>query len=292
MKGGAPDRFDLSGSDDSETAGQAVLVWSGVAAFAVFLAVVALTYGVPERNPPEAEALLRSDPMPTGSLDPGPRVLDGAASVRELGSMREFGALQDVGPDPLPLDGRTEAVGGPAVDPGAVLGAAEQKEIAQLQVENAALRHTVDAMRNRLDILTERLQTMEDRFGEFTGSIDRQATRPVAPPAAPSVAAAPPAVAAPLDERPHTPFGIELGTYEDLATLKDGWRRLVADSPALFGNLSGLAGLRERNGETELLLIAGPFQSASQASDYCLKVEDSGRFCLPAFYVGQEIATR
>lgn len=276
MTGGAPERFDPNGSEDSEANGYAVLIWSGVAAFALFLAVVALTYGLPDKNSPEAERLLRADPMPTGSLDP-----QGGLQSSGIGGPGDFG------PAPAPLDTPQDgALGGPAGLP-----TSEHKEIARLQVENAALRHTIDAMRNRVDMLTERLQKVEDQFGEFTGSVDRQAVRQSVPAPAP-IPTPPPAAPAEPEAQTRTPYGIELGTYEDLATLKEGWRQLVQDDPDLFGGLSGLAGLRERNGRTELLLIAGPFPSATQASDYCGKVEQSGRFCLPAFYVGQTLAMR
>ena len=296
MRSGAPDRFDPNGHEESESAGYAVLIWSGVAAFALFLAVVAMTYGLPDRNTPEALAVLRSDPLTPRSPVP----------IDETLPTGSLGQPFDLGPTPIPLDALPTGQGGPMIPAnpsspaptagsGSGVGDEEHRDIARLQVENAALRHTVDVMRNRLDLLTQRLQTMEDRFGEFTGSVDRQAVRPAPPAESSMVAATPPAAAiVPPNEdaRPRTPYGIELGTYPDLSSLKQGWRQLVADNPDLFARLTGVAGLRERNGQTELLLIAGPFPSATAASSYCEAVETAGRFCLPAFYVGQEIAVR
>ncbi len=59
-------------------------------------------------------------------------------------------------------------------------------------------------------------------------------------------------------EAAYTQFGMELGAYSDLTTLKTAWSDLVRQYPALFEGLDGLATIRDRGGRTELLLIRGP----------------------------------
>ena len=64
------------------------------------------------------------------------------------------------------------------------------------------------------------------------------------------------------------------------------------DHAALFASLDPVATVRDRSGRTELLLVAGPFKSAADASEHCGKVEAAGLICQPAFYLGQPLAMR
>ena len=90
----------------------------------------------------------------------------------------------------------------------------------------------------------------------------------------------------------NTRFGIELGTFTDLNSVKNAWRKLSQDHAALFASLDPVATVRDRSGRTELLLVAGPFKSAADASEHCGKVEAAGLICQPAFYLGQPLAMR
>jgi hypothetical protein len=274
VKGGIPDPFDGRGSGQAGPSGFAVLAWAGVAGIALVMALVAMQYGLPDRNPEtaarSAERALPPDPMPTGSLDD-----------RFAGP-----AFSDPG-------GRTDVPG--TFDGG---GGDLAAEIARLRVENAALRQGTDAMRGQMDMLTERLERLEAKLGELTGSIDRRA------PAPPVRQAPAPSPEVPLERADrevarsneggvaHTRFGVELGVYPDLTALKAAWRTLLETRPELFGDLEALATVRDRGGRTELLLVAGPFPNAADAASRCAQVEQAGIACLPAFYLGQALAIR
>jgi hypothetical protein len=273
VKGGIPDPFDGRGSGGSEPSGFAVLVWAGVAGFAVVMATVAVLYGLPDRNVPAAETARampepdRFDPVRPPLVEPVPAE-----------------------PAAMPESGRTD-IAGSAAAPGEL-----ESEIARLRIENAALRQGADALRSQMEILAERMARLEDKYAELTGSIDRNAPAPpirVAP-------QGPPARAPDLGARPQgatggtaqTRFGLELGAFSDLSALKAAWRRMLQQQPDLFGDLEALATVRDRGGRTELLLVAGPFPNAADAAARCVQVEDAGMSCLPAFFLGQALAIR
>lgn len=275
MKGGIPDPFDGRGSGASEPSGFAVLAWAGVAGFAVVMAVVAILYGLPDRNVPAAETARampepdRFDPVRSPAIDPAP--------IRPA-----------VQPE---TSGRTDIAG--SVSAPADL----EGEVARLRIENAALRQGADALRSQMEILAERMARLEDKYAELTGSIDRRA--PV-PPVRVAPAPAAPTVAPNAADRPRTAgegtaqtrFGLELGAFSDLSALKAAWRRMLQQQPDLFADLEALATVRDRGGRTELLLVAGPFPNASDAAARCVQVEDAGMSCLPAFFLGQALAIR
>lgn len=276
MKGGVPDPFDDRDAAGPPPNGAVLVGWAAVAVAALMTAVVALVYGMPDRGPAPAPAprtTAAPDPMPTGTVaDRFPRPGDGLAVD----------------------SGRSDLAGsfdGRAADD---LGA----EIARLKIENAALRQTTDVLRNQLAILSERFDGLEAKFGALTGSVDPAPRAPSPAPAAPSVM---PQIDAGARDRAatrstqvvsHTQFGIELGSYQDLSAVKAAWRKLQAEQPGLFADLDALATVRDRGGAAELLLVAGPFDSADGAADRCDKVERAGIACLPAFYLGQALAVR
>lgn len=262
MRAGANDPFDPYGSETPEPSGFAVLVWSIVAAGALLLAVVALLYGVPELNASRSGPF-EIDMTPTGSVD------------------LEDGEIEIIAARPR-ADRIPDVVGGV---PAAVLS--------HMEVENAGLRQTVDALRHQIDIMSERIARIENRFSELTGSIDpaRMAAPPVrqiTPPADARLGLDP----APESRPRQTPFGVELGAFEDLAGVRAAWRRFVTASPGLLADLEPVATVRDRGGQTELLLVAGPFQTAAEAAARCAAIEKADVACLPAFFVGQPLQIR
>lgn len=277
MRGGAGDPFDPSGSDESEPSGTVVLVWSMVAAVALFLAVVAWIYGLPRgAGPAETASGVRSE-LTTSAL-PSPSA---APALQPPAPAFEGG----VGSYP-PVEG--------AGDPEEVLRLSG--EVSRLQVENAALRQTLSTLRLQMDGLSEKVARMEDRFGELTGSVDARRAAP--PPAVVDPAPLPVdrqdtlALADPAPRRSATPFGLELGSFADLSAVKAAWRDLQRRQPGLFDGLDALATVRDRGGRTELLLVVGPVASAQEASERCERVEQAGISCLPAFYMGQALEVR
>jgi hypothetical protein len=247
----------------------ALSVWLAIATLALLFAVVALVYGDPGHEtavqPPRPVAygggatLLRGTPTPD------------ATSVATTSS------------------GRSDMVGAPAHD------ADLASELAKVRIENAALRQATELLRGQIDSLSERLGKVENHFSEMTGSIGApsglasQANTALSS-ATPNFDDLVPPDTSSQSEAAYTQFGMELGTYGDLTTLKKAWLDLVRQHPALFEGLDGLATIRDRSGRTELLLIAGPFRNAAEAAERCGKAEASGLKCLPAFYLGQQLS--
>ncbi|WP_181705633.1 hypothetical protein [Chthonobacter rhizosphaerae] len=265
MRGGANDPFDPLDPERGEPSGFVVLAWSGLAAFALLMAMVAWQYGAPDRN--VVARTIADDAEITGSLSSG---------VERIGVASDRSDL----PDAL---------------------AAASGDLDAVRVENAGLRHTVEVMRGQIDALSERLKSLEDRFGDLTGSVsappgsDKKVVRTTAVTATPSVPVTNRDRAALNPEAPpvtRTQFGVELGVYRDLASVQTSWRTLLAGRPELFDGLSPLATVRDRGGRTELLLVAGPFPNAAAAADLCAKATATGIGCLPAFYLGQPLALR
>lgn len=278
VNGERDDRYgDGSGMTDS---GRFVLsIWVAIAGLAVLFAVVALVYGNPIRNQtPVAQA---------APPQRNPAAYGGGATLL-LGT-----PTNDSGTFAAATSGRSDMVAGPSRDADLV------GELARIRTDNIALRQATELLRGQIDALSERLQKMESRFAEMTGSIGvPSAITPGSPISAASPAFDLAGVSATTSgsaggtEAPYTQFGMELGTYDDLTTLKRGWSDLVREYPALFEGLDGLATIRDRGGKTELLLVAGPFRNAADAAEHCSKVEAAGVRCLPAFFMGQELSTR
>ncbi len=278
VNGERNDRYgEGSGMTDS---GRFVLsIWFSIAGLAVLFAVVALVYG----NPIHAQMPAAQAAQPQRS-----QTAYGGGATLLLGT-----PTTDAGTFAATTSGRSDMVGGPSRD--ADLAA----ELARIRTDNIALRQATELLRGQIDSLSERLQKMESRFAEMTGSIGvPSAITPSSP-----ITGATPAFdlagvpgtsdsASTTTEAPYTQFGLELGTYDDLATLKKGWSDLVREYPALFEGLDGLATIRDRGGKTELLLVAGPFRNAADAAAQCTKAEAAGVRCLPAFFVGQELSSR
>ena len=270
VNGERDDRYG-DGNGLSGSGSFALSVWIAIAALAVLFAVVALVYGSPVHEvaaqPPRPVAygggatLLRGTPTPD------------AASVATTSS------------------GRSDMVGAPASAHEGDLAT----ELAKVRIENAALRQATELLRGQIDALSERVGKIETHFSEMTGSIGSpsalasDANTPL-PPATPNFDDLVPPDTGSQSQAAYTQFGMELGTYGDLTTLKKAWSDFVRQYPALFEGLDGLATIRDRSGRTELLLIAGPFRNAAEAAERCGKAEASGLKCLPAFYLGQQLS--
>lgn len=262
------ERDDRYGGSGGLSGSLALSVWLTVAALALLFAVVALVYGNPVREstvpPPRPTAsgggatLLRGTPMPEASSV--------AAS-----------------------SGRSDMVGVTAGNGDVAT------ELAKVRIENAALRQATELLRGQIDALSERVAKIETRFSEMTGSIGAPpklalGERAALSPTTPNFDDLVPPDSSSQSQAAYTQFGMELGTYGDLTTLKKAWSDLVRQYPALFEGLDGLATIRDRGGRTELLLIAGPFRNAAEAASRCSKAEASGLKCLPAFYLGQQLS--
>lgn len=244
-------------------------VWLTIAGLALLFAVVALVYG----NPTKEAAAPPPRPVASG----------GGATLLRGTQTPEAGSIA------TPSNGRSDMVGAPVHDTDIAT------ELAKVRIENAALRQATELLRGQIDALSERVSKIEGRFSEMTGSIGV----PSAPtPGTAAAGLAPtrnfddlvPPDGNPKEEAGYTQFGMELGAYGDLTTLKTAWSDLVRQYPTLFEGLDGLATIRDRGGRTELLLIAGPFRNAAEAAERCGKAEASGIKCLPAFYLGQQLS--
>lgn len=268
VNGERDDRYG-GGGGMSGSGSFALSVWLAIAALALLFALVALVYGNPVRQ--------------TAVQPPRPTVYGGGATLLLGTSNAEAGSVA------TPSSGRSDMVGAPAHD------AEVATQLAKIRIENAALRQATELLRGQVDALSERIGRIETRFSEMTGSIGSpSATTPDAtiarPLAAPDFDGLLPPDSTSGSEAAYTQFGMELGTYGDLTTLKKAWSDLVRQYPALFEGLDGLATIRDRSGRTELLLIAGPFRNAAEAAERCGKAESSGIKCLPAFYLGQQLS--
>lgn len=267
VNGERDDRY--GGGGVSGSGSLALSVWLAIAALAILFAVVALVYGNPVR-----EAAVQP---------PRPAAYGGGATLLLGTSTAEAGSVATTS------SGRSDIAGAPARD------SEVATEVAKVRIENAALRQATELLRGQIDALSERLGKIESRLSEMTGSIGAPSaitlgTPTSLPPAAPDFDGLLPSDSGSTSEAAYTQFGMELGTYGDLTTLKKAWSDLVRQYPALFEGLDGLATIRDRSGRTELLLIAGPFRNAAEAAERCGKAETSGIKCLPAFYLGQQLS--
>ncbi len=261
------DRYG-SGNGAAGSGSFALSIWLAVAALAVLFAVVALVYGSPVRE-------VAAQPPRQVSYGGGATLLRGTPAP-------------DASSAATTLSGRSDMVGAPGRDSDLAT------ELAKVRIENAALRQATELLRGQIETLSERVGKIESHLSEMTGSIS------ATPIPKSKVASALPSAAPNFDDlvpdassqsgAAYTQFGMELGTYGDLSTLKKAWSDLVRQYPALFEGLDGLATIRDRGGRTELLLIAGPFQNAAEAAERCGKAEASGLKCLPAFYLGQQLS--
>lgn len=263
------ERDDRYGGGGGVSGSFALSVWLTIAALALLFAVVALVYGNPVR---EAAAVQPPRPAAYGG---------GATLLRGTPAPEAASAATT-------SSGRSDMVGAAARDVDLAT------ELAKVRIENAALRQSTELLRGQIDALSERVGKIESHFSEMTGSIgspsaltsEANALRS----AMPNFDDLVPPDSGSQGEAAYTQFGMELGAYGDLTTLKTAWSDLVRQHPALFEGLDGLATIRDRGGRTELLLIAGPFRNAAEAAERCGKAEASGLKCLPAFYLGQQLS--
>jgi len=251
-----------------------VLVWGAVAAVMMLVMLVALQYGSPERN--AERPALGAD---TGLL-PRPTLDEPRTTVETMSTQMK------ADPEASSLRG----------------------DLFALREELTALRKTVDGLRQQNDALVLRIDALEKRrFDEFTGSIDRSDFGPLPARAVPPPAAKPTgaktgevtgstprtaASQAATRQAGETGFGLEIGTFADMTSLRARWRDLQQVHPDLFGALDAVASVRDRGGRTELLLVAGPYGNAATAAQACRDVESEGIGCTPAFFLGQPLDLR
>ena len=251
LRGDAANRMQQAGRDDSEPGGVIAAIWFGIAGLSLAAVVIAWNLGpAPTREPVD---------LATTATGMAVMSTDVAANSKrsDLG-----------GPDPETM-----------------------AEISRLRSENQALRQSLETLRARIEIMSDKIATIDSRFSEVTGSISRNP-----PPAnrfdalTPDVSITPNDVAVQEIPVTQTQFGVELGSFADLSTVKKSWRELRENQPGLFQDLNALASVRERAGKTELVLVAGPFPNAADAANRCALIDSAGLACLPAFYLGQSLS--
>lgn len=267
LRGGYHEPFDPDGPEDSGPDGVAVVIWAGVAGVAVLFALSALVFSLPSGEDQQIRDFAAVEQMLARSRAEAAETLaaEGAPMERSDFSMQAGDTTDDT-------------------------------SLAGLQVENAALRRQVAEMGAEIDDLSRRMLSLEDSLRSVTGSVGRRPPeRPAAQDGVGGPAIAPdPALEARQagPDRRNAPFGVELGTFADIASAERAWRDLLAASPGLLGDLRPVATLRDGGGRTDLLLVAGPFPTAAAAAARCSLAEQAGIACLPAFYVGQPLAVR
>ncbi|WP_099556459.1 hypothetical protein [Hartmannibacter diazotrophicus] len=235
-----------------------VLLWALLAGFMLFVVIVALIYGTPERNPANAAIYDDSALPPTAPEEAGDTIA--AVTVRD----------------------KSDPENGPYTQ--------LKEEVAKLRDDLVSMRKSLDVMRQQNDDLVLRVDTLEKKnFDEYTGSINP--IRRADP--APTPQSAPDTLQQRADEKAmQTRFGMELGTFDDLRSLRARWRQVVSEKPALFRGLDAVATVRDRGGRTELVLVAGPYRNAATAAENCGRVEAAGLACSPAFFLGQPLDLR
>ncbi len=85
-------------------------------------------------------------------------------------------------------------------------------------------------------------------------------------------AAKPPKTTTPLPV-PALALGVDIGRSTSIPALRARFLALQNRAPDLFSALTPLANLRERNGNLEARLIAGPFATPKQVSEFCRAVK-------------------
>lgn len=277
---------DFDGSDRSEPSVAILAIWFGIASIALIVAVAALFYGVPQRGHPDV-AFTASEAMPITT-----------ASIGAGSAARRTATTSADAPFDMTDGGRSDIAGSFSAgsfsdDAATTLG------LSRAIGETTALRQTVAQLRQQMDGLSERLSSLESKLDRMTGSV-AQPREPmfvdkpdvaVTPSASLPGSAAGGASASPQGRAP-TGFGLELGSFDNVAAVRTSWRQLLQSYPNLFSGLDGLVSVRDRDGGTELRLIAGPFRSAADANEHCSKLEAAGIGCKPTFFLGQQLSLR
>jgi len=86
-------------------------------------------------------------------------------------------------------------------------------------------------------------------------------------------------------------FGIDLGGYASLGTLRDGWAEFALKNPEASKGLKPLTGMSERDGKLEARLIAGPFTNVADAVKVCAGLMAKGSPCQPTLFAGQPLTS-
>ena len=182
------------------------------------------------------------------------------------------------------------------------------------EAEQRRLTEAVRTLAADRDRLAARLNTLERNIEDVTGSIGPAAKAPQLPsipaiPAPGANAAAPPAAAAPSQNRvasghlatsnptaaesvaTKTEFGVDLGGNATIDGLRTMWSNLKATQPAMLEGLRPVIAIREgKPGAMELRLVAGPLANASIAARLCAALAAAGQSCQPTVFDGQRLA--
>lgn len=205
----------------------------------------------------------------------------------------------------------------PVASRSALSSADETPASAQVAALEERLTEIVEQTTAERDNLAARLELLERQYAEVTSSLQRllAARTPMPDPAttgsipmtAPaslsgaSPSAQPPKPQAPAAATPDLPdgpvsrtaFAIQLGNAQSIEQLKTRWTALLdVHRQALEKLEPRITFGRSRRGETELHLIAGPFQNAESAVRACthLNVQLSG--CEPVAFHGETLSVR
>ncbi|MEJ1159269.1 SPOR domain-containing protein [Prosthecomicrobium sp. N25] len=82
-------------------------------------------------------------------------------------------------------------------------------------------------------------------------------------------------------------YGVDLGGFRNLPSLRKAWSDLDGKAPRLTRSYAPLAQVKENDESLEVRLIAGPFPSSAEAAKYCKQAQSAGIPCAPAAYAGQ-----
>lgn len=130
------------------------------------------------------------------------------------------------------------------------------------------------------DQLAIRVGTLERSLDDITGSIRSQKR---------------PAKAASVPHEPVAlePFGVELGSAQNLSGARNLWNTMRKRFKPLLSDIEPIVSVHEtEDGKNELRLVAGPLEDARAATRLCASLGVAGASCAMAVYAGQPLTPR
>src|ERR1700688_1238613 len=165
------------------------------------------------------------------------------------------------------------------------------------QAETKKLADAVRDLSADNDELKSRLAVVEHSVDDVTGSIERRAKAPAAPPwpdSGPPVPATPAAIAAVIAPALPLPmeYGVDIGSAVSIQALRARWAGIRSAHPQLFDGLAPTVSLSETpaSNRPELRLVVGPIASAGAAAKLCTTLERFRLTCQPTIFAGRHLA--
>jgi hypothetical protein len=93
---------------------------------------------------------------------------------------------------------------------------------------------------------------------------------------------------------PEIAYGVDIASGVSLEELRTRWTAIRNAHPQLFAGLEPIATVKEapRGNRLELRLVVGPLAEAGDAAQLCTSLAAFGLFCQPAMFDGQRLASR